>query len=666
MSNKTIEDKLREMENLLREKEGEIGTAKEALAKSRERLQKKDEEMSYLNRALEESLKEKKKDLDDIKGYWEDEVKQKVSEISSLMVSSEDALQSKDAQMFILKSSFEKKIAEQEEEISALKRSLKEMVARPKRGESEEASLLSEIATMKSELASCREIVREAQSTENELLSKMNTYRSMLADKEREIESLRSAVVLEDEQRVSASFLELNACLERVKEENHQARMLNASLQKALTEKDVTIEELRLSLWEAQNFCEKERLRLKQANEEAIRYKDREIEALKSELSEEKKQLELEIEHVRRTSIDTLSMKEAELQRVRKTAANFQEAVKVDDTTIDKLRALLEEKEYELFESREKYQHQLREQEANFEEDKLNLQSQLEGLTADMDKLNESLADLLGLKNKKLKAKTQHEIQIKGLEAIFIHCDLVNASGSLKQGAPSQILACIELDKGKINFSPHSPVQLSATSVDYVQLDIERWLKRKFREGFSDMKHAFMELDLDRTGRVRKDDFRKVLAEFDLKLSTDKQVEDFLARCGVTLTSDDLVPYKEFLRRFQDRSQDGMPHKILANQLHRYHHSDQGSQFSTTSAVEARLMDLFQRDFLALLGTFHNIDRKDCGLLTQQQFRAAIEGRFELGMSDEEYEDFLTRVPINNDGMIFPSATIPMVSPRVI
>ncbi|XP_032219247.2 EF-hand calcium-binding domain-containing protein 6 [Nematostella vectensis] len=208
----------------------------------------------------------------------------------------------------------------------------------------------------------------------------------------------------------------------------------------------------------------------------------------------------------------------------------------------------------------------------------------------------------------------------------------------------------ISIKPGSTGDMPRSPRKLEVERK--VQLDIERWLKRKFREGFSDMKHAFMELDLDRTGRVRKDDFRKVLAEFDLKLSTDKQVEDFLARCGVTLTSDDLVPYKEFLRRFQDRSQDGMPHKILANQLHRYHHSDQGSQFSTTSAVEARLMDLFQRDFLALLGTFHNIDRNDCGLLTQQQFRAAIEGRFELGMSDEEYEDFLTRVPINNDGMV--------------
>ena len=90
--------------------------------------------------------------------------------------------------------------------------------------------------------------------------------------------------------------------------------------------------------------------------------------------------------------------------------------------------------------------------------------------------LSDSLADLLGLKNKRLKAETQHEIQLKTLDVIFIHCDLVNASGVLKQvsGAvqvkPSQILACVEVGdvKGKITFSPHSPIQLSTTSVDYV------------------------------------------------------------------------------------------------------------------------------------------------------------------------------------------------------
>lgn len=182
-------------------------------------------------------------------------------------------------------------------------------------------------------------------------------------------------------------------------------------------------------------------------------------------------------------------------------------------------------------------------------------------------------------------------------------------------------------------------------------LDVERWLKRKFREGFSDMKHAFNELDLDRIGKVSRDEFRRVMEDFGLRLSTDKQLDDFLARCGVE-PSNGKISYKEFLRRFQDRSEQGMPHKILANPLHRYHHSEVGSNYSTTSAIEARIMDLFQRDFLALLGTFHNIDRKDSGLLTQQQFRAAVEGRFDLNMTDEEFDAFLRKVPIDSDGMV--------------
>jgi len=128
-------------------------------------------------------------------------------------------------------------------------------------------------------------------------------------------------------------------------------------------------------------------------------------------------------------------------------------------------------------------------------------------------------------------------------------------------------------------------------------------------------------------------------------------IQFFACRCGVE-PSNDKISYKEFLRRFQDRSEQGMPHKILANPLHRYHHSDVGSTYSTTSAVEARIMDLFQKDFLALLGTFHNIDRRDSGLLTQQQFRAAVEGRFELNMSDQEFEAFLKKIPIDGDGMV--------------
>jgi len=85
--------------------------------------------------------------------------------------------------------------------------------------------------------------------------------------------------------------------------------------------------------------------------------------------------------------------------------------------------------------------------------------------------LNDSLLELLGLKTNRLRKKTRHEIRLKTLETIFLHCDLVSASDVLKEGMPSQILARVEVDKGvgeKIIFDPNSPIQLRATSVDYV------------------------------------------------------------------------------------------------------------------------------------------------------------------------------------------------------
>lgn len=86
----------------------------------------------------------------------------------------------------------------------------------------------------------------------------------------------------------------------------------------------------------------------------------------------------------------------------------------------------------------------------------------------------------------------------------------------------------ITMTPGEAREGPSSPRKLEVERKQ--QLDVERWLKRKFREGCSDIKHGFMELDIDRTGRVKKEDFRRVLAEFDLKLNSNKQLEDFLAR----------------------------------------------------------------------------------------------------------------------------------------
>jgi Ca2+-binding EF-hand superfamily protein len=49
---------------------------------------------------------------------------------------------------------------------------------------------------------------------------------------------------------------------------------------------------------------------------------------------------------------------------------------------------------------------------------------------------------------------------------------------------------------------------------------------------------------------------------------------------------------------------------------------------------------------------FSKIDRGGEGLVSQEQFRAAIECRFELGMSDEEWEKFLNTVPMDSEGKV--------------
>lgn len=38
--------------------------------------------------------------------------------------------------------------------------------------------------------------------------------------------------------------------------------------------------------------------------------------------------------------------------------------------------------------------------------------------------------------------------------------------------------------------------------------------------------------------------------------------------------------------------------------------------------------------------------------MSQEQFRAAIESRFELGMSDDDWRQFMNIVPLDGEGMV--------------
>ncbi|KAG8592119.1 hypothetical protein GDO81_000416 [Engystomops pustulosus] len=181
-------------------------------------------------------------------------------------------------------------------------------------------------------------------------------------------------------------------------------------------------------------------------------------------------------------------------------------------------------------------------------------------------------------------------------------------------------------------------------------LNIEKWLKDKFREGFRSMKEEFERHDPQRIGKVEKDDFLAVLEMFDLKLK-DEHLNLFLARCGLE-NSVTGISYIDLLRNFQDRSEKGITHKILSDPNRRFHREGAISPSSTLTAVEARLANLFQSDFLALLATFEKIDKFKRNVISQQEFRAAIESRFDVEITDEDFEQLLDRIPLDGDGNI--------------
>ncbi|XP_062594350.1 EF-hand calcium-binding domain-containing protein 6-like isoform X3 [Saccostrea cucullata] len=186
-------------------------------------------------------------------------------------------------------------------------------------------------------------------------------------------------------------------------------------------------------------------------------------------------------------------------------------------------------------------------------------------------------------------------------------------------------------------------------------LDIERWLKSKFREGCHQMQEAFEAKDASNKGVVSFDDFLEVLAQFHLKLEK-KLLAAFLSRCAVQAHRDG-VPYRDFLHRFQDRSEIGMTHNILTNTKHRLvrlvnDRPASPSQVSSISGIEVQLMNMFQRDFLALLGTFKSIDKLGLNVISQEEFRAAIESRFNFHLQDDQFEAFVDRLPLDEDGNI--------------
>ncbi|XP_051778126.1 EF-hand calcium-binding domain-containing protein 6-like [Erpetoichthys calabaricus] len=183
-----------------------------------------------------------------------------------------------------------------------------------------------------------------------------------------------------------------------------------------------------------------------------------------------------------------------------------------------------------------------------------------------------------------------------------------------------------------------------------LSISFEKWIKAKLEEGFQDMISEFQGFDLKNTGKVSREDFLKVLEKFHLPLKKE-QLNLFLVRCSLEETSPD-VSYVDFLHHFQDRTHKGMTQKILSDPHHRFNLAERVSRYSTVSALEAKLINFLQGDFLSLLKDFQKVDTQKTETLSQEQFRMCIETRLLMKMTDEEFEHFMEKVPTDRNGNV--------------
>ncbi|XP_066517698.1 EF-hand calcium-binding domain-containing protein 6 isoform X2 [Hoplias malabaricus] len=183
-----------------------------------------------------------------------------------------------------------------------------------------------------------------------------------------------------------------------------------------------------------------------------------------------------------------------------------------------------------------------------------------------------------------------------------------------------------------------------------VSVAIEMWLKSRFRTGVQRMKTEFEKRDPDRCGKVSNEDFIQALAVFDLRLKRE-HLGLFLSRCGLKFRREG-VDYSHFLRTIQDRSQDGVTHQIISNPRHRYHSEDNVRQGSSVTEVEANLTRLLHSEYLSLLETFQKLDKHSKGIISQEEFRAALENRFGIMISAQEFKQLLDTLPMDRLGNV--------------
>ncbi|KAK3096739.1 hypothetical protein FSP39_002809 [Pinctada imbricata] len=152
---------------------------------------------------------------------------------------------------------------------------------------------------------------------------------------------------------------------------------------------------------------------------------------------------------------------------------------------------------------------------------------------------------------------------------------------------------------------------------------------------------------------ISRVDFRRVLQEFGFNISM-TNLDGFLSKNGGRSIQGQLN-YKEFLQKFQSKSENSLTNKVMTNKAHLFQNGlswPMPSGAMTPEELEARLIDLLHGDFIKLITFFKSCDKYNLGVITQQEFRSAIDKRLGYPMSEKQWEQLKYDVGTDRDGLI--------------
>ncbi|VDI48256.1 Hypothetical predicted protein [Mytilus galloprovincialis] len=177
-------------------------------------------------------------------------------------------------------------------------------------------------------------------------------------------------------------------------------------------------------------------------------------------------------------------------------------------------------------------------------------------------------------------------------------------------------------------------------------------LHYRFEESYNAILTAFELFDHLSDGYISRVDFRRVLQEFGFNISI-SDLDHFLSRASIRSIRGQLN-YKEFLYKYQSKSENSMTNRIVTNQAHIFQHDSQPLPNSNLSVeeMEAKLVDYFHGDFLKLMSYLKSCDKYGLGVITPHEFRGALEKRLGYTMSDKQWDQLKNDVGQDADGLI--------------